>query len=110
MGLDVYLYRCADRAKAKALEEQYETESSAIWEAITGDRKYEECSDAEKDEARAQTKALAERLGLGEWGDNPACEKVELPSTKYPDHYFKVGYWRSSYNGAGINSILTFLP
>jgi hypothetical protein len=28
----------------------------------------------------------------------------EQPSAKYPEHYFKVGYFRSSYNDAGINS------
>jgi len=31
---------------------------------------------------------------------------VELPSTKYPKHYFKIGYFRSSYNSSGINSVL----
>jgi len=27
-------------------------------------------------------------------------------SEKYPDHYFKIGYFRSSYNGSGINSVM----
>lgn len=31
-------------------------------------------------------------------------ERVERPSAKYPDHLFKVGYCRSSYNGGGIES------
>jgi hypothetical protein len=31
---------------------------------------------------------------------------VNLPSTKYPEHYFKIGYFRSSYNSSGINGVL----
>lgn len=34
-----------------------------------------------------------------------AMTGVEHDSSKYPDHYFKVGYFRSSYNNAGINSV-----
>lgn len=34
---------------------------------------------------------------------------IELHSVKYPDHYFKVGYFRSSYNGGGINRIMSNL-
>ena len=33
-------------------------------------------------------------------------ENIELPSIKYPNHYFKIGYLRSSYNQSGINSVL----
>jgi len=31
---------------------------------------------------------------------------IEFPSKKYPDHLFKVGYFRSSYNASGINYVL----
>jgi len=33
-------------------------------------------------------------------------EYIEFPSKKYPDHSFKVGYFRSSYNESGINYVL----
>jgi len=33
-------------------------------------------------------------------------EGVEIPSAKYPKHYFKIGYFRSSYNENGINTVL----
>jgi hypothetical protein len=33
-------------------------------------------------------------------------EKVEIDHPDYPDHYFKIGYFRSSYNESGINRIL----
>ena len=32
--------------------------------------------------------------------------KIERNSTKYPDHMFKIGYLRSSYNDGGINTVL----
>lgn len=41
--------------------------------------------------------------------DGEGFESVELPSQKYPDHLFCVGYWRSSYNKAGFNNVLRTL-
>lgn len=32
--------------------------------------------------------------------------RIETNSAKYPDHYFKIGYLRSSYNSGGLNHIL----
>lgn len=32
--------------------------------------------------------------------------KVELPSVRFPDHLFKVGYWRSSYNHSGFDHVM----
>jgi hypothetical protein len=32
--------------------------------------------------------------------------RIEEPSAKYPEHMFKLGYFRSSYNEGGINSVL----
>ena len=34
-------------------------------------------------------------------------EKVNINSKKYPKHLFKVGYFRSSYNGGGFNTVLS---
>lgn len=31
-------------------------------------------------------------------------QSIELPSTKHPEHLFKIGYFRSSYNGNGWNA------
>lgn len=33
-------------------------------------------------------------------------DRVEMPSPKYPDHLFKIGYWRSSHNDSGFNRML----
>lgn len=46
-------------------------------------------------------------LGLNEWGcHKDGVESIEMNSTKYSDHYFKIGYFRSSYNSGGIERIL----
>ncbi len=44
----------------------------------------------------------------GDGDDYEATERkcVELPSQVHPEHYFKIGYMRSSYNDGGINGIL----
>jgi hypothetical protein len=34
-------------------------------------------------------------------------ENIQQNSKKYPTHYFKVGYFRSSYNEWGLNRVLT---
>jgi len=33
-------------------------------------------------------------------------ESVEINSTLYPEHMFKIGYFRSSYNSGGLNTVL----
>jgi len=105
MGLDVYLYRYDDREKSALLEAQYEKESEEIWD--NNEKKYEEYTKEEKDDNNQKCVAVAERLGLGKYGDDETYKKeIELSSEKYPDHLFKIGYFRSSYNSGGINHIL----
>lgn len=106
MGLDVYLYKCADRKQAKQIEEQYESKCEAIWKKHTGDKAYGDCTEAEKDAAHRETKKLAKAMGIGEYGSHSSVEKVELDSVTDAKHLFKIGYFRSSYNDGGINSWL----
>ena len=102
MGLDIYLYKYENKERTGSLEDQYEKQSEVIW----GDKKYEDMTDAEKDGARTRCKEFALSLGLDEDGNDPAKQKIEIDSAKYPDHYFKVGYFRSSYNDGGLNRVL----
>lgn len=109
MGLDVYLVRYEDKAAADVISAAYQDRSDAIWNAVCGSRKYEALSEAEKDAARERIAALRIELGCDDCGEPPAPSYKrfdEQPSAKYPDHYFKVGYFRSSYNGSGINRVL----
>lgn len=106
MGLDVSLYYCADRATAKAAEEAHEAFTEAEWDKF-GDLKYEHIPEAEKDECSAACKANAISLGLtGEYESHPAMVKIEENSAKYPDHMYKIGYFRSSYNDGGIEHVM----
>lgn len=104
MGLDVYLYRYEDFEKTVALEDEYENKSNVIWSQF-GDRRYNDLTNEEREKCSAECDALEKELGLGKYGKG-LKEKVEIPSSKYPDHYFKIGYFRSSYNDSGINRIL----
>jgi len=38
--------------------------------------------------------------------DNADKRSIEIPSTLHTEHLFKIGYLRSSYNPAGLNSVL----
>ena len=106
MGLDVYLYRYNNFEKTKIYEEKYSAESEKIWDY--GDRKYEDLTEGEKEEARKKCKEYAQMLGLDEDGEDSINKtNIEIPSKKYPEHYFQIGYFRSSYNESGINRILS---
>lgn len=103
MGLDVYLYHStSDRKKVKESKEKYEKGSDENW----GKKKYEDMTKKEKDTASEKNRKLALSLGLTEDGKDKNEKQIEIDSKKYPEHYFKVGYFWSSYNDGGINSVL----
>jgi hypothetical protein len=105
MGLDIYLKRYDDFKATREAENEYEELSSKIWDE--DGVKYEDMSEEEKESRRSRVNANAEKLGLNNWGtDETNVESIEEPHPDYPDHYFKIGYFRSSYNGSGIERIL----
>ncbi len=104
MGLDVYLTKCPNRAICSQIEAEYEKRSEAIWD-FDG-RKYEDLTDEDKHKARDECKATALALGLDEHGEHPDKQTIKMDDPRFPDHYFKVGYFRSSYNDGGINRVL----
>lgn len=102
MGLDIYLYHCLDRKTAKAAEENYETESESNWQKRGG---YSAATESQKAEIKAENEALATTLlCTGQYNCYHTVNKVEQDSSLHPEHMFKVGYFRSSYNSGGINS------
>ena len=107
MGLDIYLYKYDNFDQYKQLEKEHSEFSIQAW--IHGDKKYEQMTDAEKKSSRTKVERWEKSHGFikGEYGnEQPGREKIEFDSEKYPKHMFKIGYFRSSYNGAGINPIL----
>jgi hypothetical protein len=107
MGLDIYLYRYDDFKKTQEIHDEYNRREKEIWEGNDVDGKYGLLTEEQKDNYRAQVKEMALSLGLDQWGDDKTGkEQIEMNSKLYPDHYFKIGYFRSSYNNAGIERIL----
>jgi hypothetical protein len=103
MGLDIYLYRYENKDLTESLEEKYNKFSEENWNG----KKYEDLTDHEKETLRSADKKYAAELGLDEWGDDKTNKQcIEMNSEKYPEHLFKIGYFRSSYNDGGINRIL----
>lgn len=104
MGLDVYLHKCANFEAVRVAEDAAEAEKNALWEAA-GD--YDQMSPEQRTAVSAQCDAVDQKHGLtGEYGRHADIESIEQPSAQYPEHLFKVGYFRSSYNSGGINSVL----
>ena len=104
MGLDIYLYRYGDFEATQKLEDQYERESEENWNRFG---EYDNMTDDQKEEARKKDDEINSRLGLHEWGsDEDRKQRIEHPSKTDPEHYFKIGYFRSSYNEGGIERVL----
>ena len=111
MGLDVYLYK-ADRsiaevrkAKQKA-EDDYDAISKEVLKRLGVD-KFEALTNEQHGDYFGGVRATRKERGLGEYGEPEGLEeKIEIASAKHPKHYWKVGYFRSSYNGGGIDRVL----
>ena len=104
MGLDIYLYRYENFEETRRKEDLYSEKSEKMWEEA-GD--YDSLSDEQKEAIRKKVSDYALSLGLDKDGDDESMyEKVEIDHPDYPDHYFKIGYFRNSYNEAGIQRIL----
>ena len=103
MGLDVYLKKCPDLAGAKAREAELNEFEDALWTAAGG---WDKATEQEKELIRAKVKAKQDELNLSEYGEANEIERIEIDSKIHPNHMFKIGYLRSSYNSGGINSVL----
>lgn len=104
MGLDVYLYRYDNKEESWARSEKAEAEVEALW-ASSG--KYSELSEPQKAEITVKQQEIYRQYGLDEtWGEIKERQRIQISSTKYPDHYFNLGYFWSSYNEAGFNRVM----
>jgi len=112
MGLDVYLYRITRPiAEVEKLETQAEAKSEQIAAAVLkafGASKFE---DLKEDQHKSYFDAKKEAYGaagLDEYGAAIGLEEKikDIDSKVHPEHMFKIGYLRSSYNSGGINHVL----
>lgn len=107
MGLDVYLYKYENYEQSVARENEYEEKSNEMWAAGGG---YNSMTETAREETRTKLNGIASALGLSDYGsDETTRQKIEMDSKTDPEHYFKIGYFRSSYNEGGINRILSNL-
>lgn len=103
MGLDIYLRKCADLDAAKAAEKAAEDEKEALLESAGG---YEKCTEEQKEEIRAKSKEIDDKHGIKSCSHESIEELDGVDSKIAPEHMFKIGYFRSSYNGAGIENVM----
>ena len=99
MGLDIYFRKYEDFKKTKELEELHSQYSDQTWNEYG---EYDSLTEDQKEEIREKIKDHSALIGL----DGMGPEDIEKNHPDYPDHYFKLGYFRSSYNSAGIERIL----
>jgi hypothetical protein len=105
MGLDIYLKKCPDLAAANAAEQARDEEIEALWEEVGG---YNKATEAQRAEIGVKADEIAKKHGCtGYFGDHASITAIDAKaSTIDPEHMFKIGYFRSSYNGGGINHVL----
>lgn len=99
MGLDARLHHFEDFEEYNRISEAYEEELSALSDSLLHSTKTER-------ERVAKREFLRHKYGVDEWGEPSGKTNIDLPSVKHPDHLFKIGYWRSSYNRAGFDHIV----
>jgi len=107
MGLDVYLYKTTSNLKeVEKLKEKYEARD--IWGEKEKEfkKEYKDFTDKEKQVVYTEEEKYALSLGLNSDGEDKNEKQIEIKSKKHPKNYFKIGYFRSSYNSSGINYIL----
>jgi hypothetical protein len=110
MGLDVYLRYSSDWDTAIHNESDYNEAMDKLYEEmhmkynIPEDKTIWDNEEA-REEFKVQQTEIEAQYGIS--GYTPqSIHNIEIDDTEYPEHYFKIGYFRSSYNPSGINHIL----
>lgn len=113
MGLDVYLYKYENYKETREKVEAFDQQTEGLydkhqmygddWKSLTQEIQ-EQRRKAFKNEKREIAASL--NLDLDSCDDPIDGECIEDNFPGAEDHYFKIGYFRSSYNGSGINNVL----
>ncbi len=99
MGLDVYLYKYEDFETSKRINEDYEKKSEEIWQRNGG---YDNLTDSERNLVMQEIRQLEIEMNIEKYQG----VKIKINSSKYPKHLFKIGYFRSSNDDSGFNSVV----
>jgi hypothetical protein len=112
MGLDVYLYHYKKPfAEVKKLEKEAEEACEVFTKKKLeefGVKDWKELTDEQKKVYWKEKGAFYSERGLDKYGSvgDDVREEIEIPSSVFPDHMFKIGYLRSSYNAGGIDHVM----
>lgn len=110
MGLNVSLFKFQnfdDFHKTKvSFQDAGDCLAKEFYSKVATDR-YDELNESQQKELDAQMEALCKSYGVDMYGEplEDSHHSIEEPSDKYPEHMFKIGYWRSSYNDGGFNTV-----
>lgn len=107
MGLDISLYRFdIDIDAYVVMEEEVERRLNEFYKNWPqGTWQLEEFKAAHKKHLEKEEGRIG--WALSEYGEIIGCKtEVNEPSALHPDHLFKIGYLRSSYNSGGFNSVM----
>ena len=108
MGLDIYLRKCADLELAQKAQREASEECDKAWSF--GGLDYEELSQEQIAQARSACKAIRAKAGCDEDGRHLSVQEEDgMPSQTDPEHLFRIGYFRSSYNEGGIERVMSNL-
>jgi hypothetical protein len=107
MGLDVGLGKCSD-CMATLNEKHYEEQDSKLSSNVDFEkaRQGDVKAMADVKEYEKKIEEIAKSKGLDKFGTSLSRTKIEQDSKKHPKHMFKIGYFRSSYNGSGYNHFI----
>jgi hypothetical protein len=95
--------------KVRALEAKANDYRGTTWEERdSASKKVRELTGHDKfyDAYRAAEEIIQKEMGVGKYGEDLTKKSIETTSALHPDHYFKVGYWRSSHNGSGFDHVV----
>lgn len=104
MSLNIFLYKHENFKETIEKENLYNQRSKFLWDKA-GDQ--DGLTEDQIEDIRKEIEEFAFSLGLSRTGNDESNKfRIEENSKKYPDHYFKIGYFRSSHNGSGIQKVL----
>ena len=102
MGVDVYLYRYLNKIETTKKEEKFTEVVQKMWRDM---RPFSSSTISE--DIMGKCREVALEMGLDEHGEDINNKyRIYLDSKKYPNHQFKIGYFKGIFSDLTFNSIL----
>ena len=102
MGVDVYLFRYLNKTETTKKEERFTEVVQKMWRDM---RPFSSSTISE--DIMGKCREVALEMGLDEHGEDINNKyKIYFDSKKYPNHQFKIGYFKGIFSDLTFNSIL----